>query len=416
MSTLVRDTLSNTNDHKKWQFIKYTLLGETGHNIMTEHLRNELTPIDHLKGSDIVRLGTPFFWKNVHQALINNGSNSTELEKIRRNLLLTAFDSFFDILPDGATFTLDPGDSNIVLPRLEVFIPSKKNATLRRISSSALEIEIPEQRLHIDLHNIDPTLKIPAIRVPNGYNLQVLYAQEPALFEKEYFEDISTDTTEAIDLAQLIAKSFDLINTVSPDIASRILSMTKFFVPLIARDPTESHSLTSNRLIGVIFMSPSGDEIYGAEKIIHEFHHLELHMLMETHQFVKINSNENVFYSPWRDDPRPIEGLLHALYVFSEVYYFYRKAEDILSLKMHTERFRCRKSMLYHQIKLCLSQVPDNILTPLGQSFINSIKNFIDKEKDDSIQLPIEVKDHLNKWREMNKDLVSGIKVPDYYH
>jgi len=55
-----------------------------------------------------------------------------------------------------------------------------------------------------------------------------------------------------------------------------------------------------------------------AESIIHETMHLKLTLLEKVIPLVKPDSTE-LFYSPWRDEMRPIQGVLHGLYVFRGV-------------------------------------------------------------------------------------------------
>jgi HEXXH motif-containing protein len=59
-----------------------------------------------------------------------------------------------------------------------------------------------------------------------------------------------------------------------------------------------------------------------ADSLIHEFHHDRLFFLEERGPFFKDPSAAAVdghWYSPWRDDLRPLHGILHALYVFVPV-------------------------------------------------------------------------------------------------
>ena len=65
-----------------------------------------------------------------------------------------------------------------------------------------------------------------------------------------------------------------------------------------------------------------------AESILHEAMHLML-TLIETHvDFIELNSKET-FYSPWRDEERPLRGVLHGVFVFRAIKDFY----DLLASK-----------------------------------------------------------------------------------
>lgn len=59
-----------------------------------------------------------------------------------------------------------------------------------------------------------------------------------------------------------------------------------------------------------------------AESILHEAMHLKL-TLIETHiELIEANTKE-MFYSPWRDEKRPLRGVLHGIFVFRAIKDFY---------------------------------------------------------------------------------------------
>ena len=57
------------------------------------------------------------------------------------------------------------------------------------------------------------------------------------------------------------------------------------------------------------------------ESIIHEAMHLKLILLEKVLPLVEVGTTET-FYSPWRDEERPIRGVLHGVYVFKSIYDF----------------------------------------------------------------------------------------------
>ncbi len=77
------------------------------------------------------------------------------------------------------------------------------------------------------------------------------------------------------------------------------------------------------------------------ESIIHEAMHLKLTLLEKALPLVKEGTLET-FYSPWRDEERPIRGVLHGIYVFKGVLDFYRivlnelDSRDFLKLRIET--------------------------------------------------------------------------------
>lgn len=59
-----------------------------------------------------------------------------------------------------------------------------------------------------------------------------------------------------------------------------------------------------------------------AESILHEAMHLKL-TLIEKHIDLIVANSKQTFYSPWRDEQRPVRGVLHGLFVFSAIKEFY---------------------------------------------------------------------------------------------
>jgi len=61
-----------------------------------------------------------------------------------------------------------------------------------------------------------------------------------------------------------------------------------------------------------------------AESILHEAMHLKL-TLIETVLPIIAYQTTATFYSPWRSEERPIQGVMHALFVFSTIAEFYNQ-------------------------------------------------------------------------------------------
>jgi hypothetical protein len=63
-----------------------------------------------------------------------------------------------------------------------------------------------------------------------------------------------------------------------------------------------------------------------ADALIHELLHNRLFFIIERNEILETGGNDDddgEFYSPWRDDPRPLGGLLHAVYVYTGVCKFW---------------------------------------------------------------------------------------------
>jgi HEXXH motif-containing protein len=90
-------------------------------------------------------------------------------------------------------------------------------------------------------------------------------------------------------------------------------------VPIISPDPEMGCSLSDRDMPGAIMTTIDRPAVL-AENILHEFRHNLLHQIEQAYPLYLVDSPEEArFYSPWRPDPRPLHGILHALFVFLDV-------------------------------------------------------------------------------------------------
>jgi HEXXH motif-containing protein len=79
-------------------------------------------------------------------------------------------------------------------------------------------------------------------------------------------------------------------------------------------------------LPGAFIVSAVKNAYWMADALIHELLHNRLFFIIERNEILETGGNdddEGEFYSPWRDDPRPLGGLLHAVYVYTGVCKFW---------------------------------------------------------------------------------------------
>ncbi len=162
--------------------------------------------------------------------------------------------------------------------------------------------------------------------VPGHASVSLLQADDNTLFHEEYRPKIAADTTTAKSLAAMIASSLKVIEDLTPELAARLGELVKWYVPLRSDDFRVHNSFSASTLFGVIFLSDAYDDFRLAEAIVHEYHHNELFCLMAG-ETLFVEDQQELYYSPWRTDPRPLTGLFHAIYVFSNVLTFLELAQ-----------------------------------------------------------------------------------------
>jgi HEXXH motif-containing protein len=104
---------------------------------------------------------------------------------------------------------------------------------------------------------------------------------------------------------------------------------------LVALKPFGAGGLTNtsySMLPGAFTTTAIRNPLALAEDFIHELYHNRLFALEERGRFFDLSAGdarlEAKFYSPWREDPRPLYGVFHALYVFTRVCGFWLRVHD----------------------------------------------------------------------------------------
>lgn len=384
---------------------------------LAKQLLTNLLPLQQISIKDIIKDSTPFFWFNVHR-LYN--LKSREQEKFCRTscyLAMLAFDAFYHYLPNGTTVKLTNNDEfNIVLPNLRINIhTSNKNVILHRLTATEMIVELEKQDIHLNLQNLDSAFRLPTFNVfPNRKYPVVLLFKDSSLFDDHSYKQITTENLNVTSFTKMLSEALKLITEVDPSLGNRITSLAKWYVPIGSPDPRMHCSFTSFDLRGVLFLSEALDDLVLAEAVVHEFGHTELNTLMDTQSLIHEDSLEK-YYSPWRKDPRPLVGLFHAIYVFSQVANFLITIEK-LSLVTKKHDLKERILLICYRLKIAIYQVPYKKLTPIGRNIIELISEWLNKNSDGLHDLENStfrlIIHHLKLWHNNNPDYALFVKIP----
>jgi HEXXH motif-containing protein len=410
---------------KRVLFVKYAILIDAMRKAGTEgeraadYLESNLAVLKRLPGDVLVEAGTPFFWMNVARCRSALLRDRAKLPVYSRHLVMLAFDSFFENLPDGTSFTLpDVDGAEIVLPRLRVRVPSEgKSAVLRRVGSERLEVEVGGERLDITVGNVAPEYLMPHLTIPGHESAVILRVKDPALFEDDYIDTLSLINVSAVSLSQKIGRALDMMGEADPELASQIKRHIKWFFPIITNNPTSVHnSFTAQRLIGGMFLSGGYRFMPLLEAIVHEYHHTELYIVMATQQVIG-EVKPRLYYSPWRDDARPLLGLFHALHVFSQIDEFYGRAEQSTAFADYKDYIAARRVEICRQLRVGLKQIREDELPQIGRDIYGFMAEQLDRREKElgkrySRPSP-EMITHLTDWCRKHPELVSEVSLPD---
>jgi HEXXH motif-containing protein len=158
--------------------------------------------------------------------------------------------------------------------------------------------------------------------------------------------------------------ALDLLSRVA-GVAALLSALVRAIHPLAAM-PGWDVSHSDPGLPFSIFVSlPGGgenDRVHRlAESIFHEALHLQLTLIEATSPLVADAANPG--FSPWKQEPRPLQGLLHGLYVFAAIY---QLLEDLSRRTPSIALYATRRQREIRDEVEALNSMPDG-LTAAGK-------------------------------------------------
>lgn len=146
------------------------------------------------------------------------------------------------------------------------------------------------------------------------------------------------------------------------------------------RDPTAHPdkivSFSDDSVPGALFVSiVQGDGLIDAydlaDSLIHEYRHQKLYLFERLHPTTKAGA---LVVSPWREDMRPVSGLIHAVFVFVELSRFWEHVRDQGPPRLHN-----RAIAQLEDTERNLAQAFETLgpcdLTKAGQSLVDVLRS-----------------------------------------
>lgn len=158
----------------------------------------------------------------------------------------------------------------------------------------------------------------------------------------------------------------------APGVAAGLSTIT----PLAAATEGHEISATARQAPGAIAAALPDTPDLLALLILHEFQHVKMGAVLDAYDLYD-ESDSRLYYAPWRDDPRPFEGLLQGTYAHIAVTDFWRTQRTRLegpaaeAAEAHFARWRS------HTAEAVEVLAGSGSLTPLGARFIDGMRTTV---------------------------------------
>lgn len=351
------------------------------------------------------------------------------IQRIHRNENARAFPQHINSLVAATairgnvpyTGTLPVVDRALVIPSVgRALFPERctdKSATVR-VTATGAEIITSTASVHIPLNPSDDADGWQGMRVldvhSNGLRLRVTIDDiDPYRFPSSAGLSARLNPLEAQRWATILEDAWTLLVRHHQRVAAEIMTIATTFTPL-RRDALHMSNATSRATFGCVALSRPRDGLALALALAHEVQHAKLAALSDLKALVRPNSQQ-LYYAPWRDDPRPAEPLLHGTYAHLGVAEFWRKQRHVDpgmqdNLLAHAEYVRWRDATA--EAANTLSQCPD--LTALGHDFVDGIHKTLRFWRRDHIPRAAAelartaAESHRSHWRQAQVDQAGG--------
>ncbi len=177
--------------------------------------------------------------------------------------------------------------------------------------------------------------------------------------------------------------AMDLLDQAAPRLAGEIRAIVHEVVGVTGgpNDKGEFHGGSHYQLWGALFLNAAlhTDRIEMVEVLAHESAHSLLFGFC-THEPLTLNEDSELFDSPLRADPRPMDGIYHATYVSARMHWAMQQLLQS-ELLAEEERERARRALERDRDNFEAGyQVVDahGVLTDLGSNLMSNARAYID--------------------------------------
>ncbi|MER7486920.1 HEXXH motif domain-containing protein [Streptomyces sp. NPDC126497] len=203
-----------------------------------------------------------------------------------------------------------------------------------------------------------------------------------------------------------LERSWEVLLRDQPETAAAMRRGVFSLSPTPARERFRPRSVSSGDAFGGIEASEPDDAVQLAVTLVHEFQHTKLGGLLHLAPLVTrgADSGTELWYAPWRDDPRPLEGLLQGVYAFVGITRFWHAHRRAAGARTATAHFEF--ALWRAHVATAMEQIHRHPrLTPLGASVLDTLRDrcaqwLTEPVPEDHLALArLCAADHAGRWR-----------------
>jgi len=219
----------------------------------------------------------------------------------------------------------------LALPGTQLVVGGSGRLSIHGVTTSYIDATYKGECIKLPIADDAPSASTPHIAPCPFVDLEGMrILLNPALFRLPGIGLSSEWTEPASDFQKLhsgaLIDALSLVSSFQPQSIAQFQQGLRSLALKPMREGTFS-SLSSSELPGAFICSVPCDRYELAATLIHEFHHNRLFHIEENGAFFEEGGEDPIdgenHYSPWRDGPRPLHGLFHALYVYLPVFRFW---------------------------------------------------------------------------------------------
>lgn len=290
----------------------------------------------------------------------------------RRHLITFGLFGVGVALREGTPFT-----ATLILHEGSQVIPATgKLITLRRANVESVTVRVtPNSGILLDESPVD----LEDLKHVNGLELGADGSETSATAEVGLRAILRAEIDFDV-WASLVGDAFELIEQ-HPSSVTMVRSFVQALVPIEMWDAGIHFSTSSRAVPGFVFLSVSEAPFDIAEALVHEADHQLLYCLEALSPLLKTGGTHEklLFRSPWREDPRPMQGIVFGASAFVRVGLFWSALAGLAD-DPSDDRMGEKATVALTQSLMALSTINEYAeLTPAGLELAGALRSLAEQ-------------------------------------